>query len=80
MHPHMELYQPTKAPMEMPYFMYNNSYKKGDEWFVSQMPCSYSNQVTVMKNSAYFNSPILTVERIRRFNSSIKLILIGKLS
>ena len=74
MHPHVEIYQ-RYTTMEMAYF---NSihYFKGYDWLVNQMPCSYSNQLTIMKNSAYFDLPIPTAGRIQKFNSSIKLILI----
>ena len=75
MHPHIEIYQKHNKTMEMPYF---NSmlYEKGVAWLVNEMPCSYSNQLTII-NAAYFDLPIPTAERIRKFNSSIKLILIG---
>ena len=38
------------------------------------MPCTYSNQMTLMKNSVYFSFPF-TAERIHMFNSSTKLML-----
>ena len=79
MHPHVELYHQPRT-MEMTYFRTNETYAKGDDWFVNEMPCSYSNQITIMKDSQYFDYPYPVAERIQKFNSSIKLILIGTYS
>ena len=72
LHPHIETYPSTLKSYEMPYFA--TRYKQGDEWLLSQMPCTYSNQITLMKHSGYFHNPVVP-ERIKRFNNSIKLIL-----
>ena len=52
LHPHVEIF-PTnikKNGYEMPYFRQHSSlHKKGNDWLKSQMPCSYSNQITVLK-------------------------------
>ena len=72
LHPHVELYQ--NKSYEMPFFVVDEYYTKGESWFRNQMPCTYSNQMTLMKNSVYFSFPF-TAERIHRFNSSIKLML-----
>ena len=66
--------------MEMTYFRTNETYAKGNDWFVNEMPCSYSNQITIMKDSQYFDYPYPVAERIQKFNNSIKLILIGTYS
>ena len=65
-----------KKSYEMPFFKRDEEYAKGEKWFHNQMPCSYSNQMTIMKNSLYFSTPLKTAERIARFNSSIKMILL----
>ena len=72
LHPHIEIYYGEKT-YEMPYF--NSAYGRGQEWFQSQMPCSYSNQITVMKNAWYFHANYIP-ERIKKLNESIKLILL----
>lgn len=71
LHPHIEIYH--RVWYENYYF--TRDYHKGRARFRSQMPCSYSNQITVMKNAWYFprtNVP----ERIKNFNESMKLILL----
>ena len=72
LHPHIQIYFGGKI-YEMHYF--SSWYKHGVEWFKEQMPCSYSNQITVMKDAAYFHQTYVP-ERIHNFNESIKLILI----
>ena len=57
---------------EMDYF--GRNFSNGDDWFLNQMPCSYSNQITFMKQSTYF--PQMNIpKRIHDFNPGIKLIL-----
>ena len=72
LHPHIETYPSTLKDYEMPYF--NKKYRLGDKWLQSQMPCTYSNQITLMKHAGYFHNPTVP-ERIKQFNDSIKLIL-----
>ena len=72
LHPHIQIYFGAKN-YEMHYF--SSQYKNGIEWMRGQMPCSYSNQITVMKDAAYFHTKSVP-ERIQKFNESIKLILI----
>ena len=72
LHPHIEIYH-GESSYEDPYFARN--YDKGTQWFRRQMPCSYSNQITVIKNAWYFHVNGVP-ERIKRFNESIKLILL----
>ena len=72
LHPHIEIYPTILKRYEMPFF--NKMYNRGEEWFRDQMPCTYSNQITLMKNGLYFYDPDVP-ERIKRFNESIKLIL-----
>ena len=72
LHPHIEIFY-GKRTYEMPYFA--RSYKKGQAWFQRQMPCSYSNQITIMKNAWYFHASYIP-ERIKKVNESIKLIVL----
>ena len=72
LHPHIAIYYKERT-YEMPYFF--QAYDKGQDWFQSQMPCSYSNQITIIKNAWYFSNSYIP-ERIKNFNESIKLILL----
>ena len=76
MHPLVEIYSRRNevgSPIyEMDYF--GRNYSSGIDWFRDQMPCSYSNQMTFMKQSTYF-ARAETPERIYNFNPNIKLIL-----
>ena len=58
----------------MEYFS-SKKYNRGVAWLKDQMPCSFSNQITVMKMSGYFHNEDVA-EIIQQFNESIKLILI----
>lgn len=71
LHPHIEIYQ--AASYENPYF--GKAYRKGKAWLRSKMPCSYSNQITVVKNAWYFHNHYVP-EKIKAFNESVKLIVI----
>ena len=71
LHPHIEIYH--RLTYEMPYF--KGCFHEGDAWFKRQMPCSYSNQITIMKNSGYFRYKTVA-KRIKEFNPNIKLILL----
>ena len=73
LHPHIAIYYLKERSYEMPYF--SQAYDKGQEWFQSQMPCSYSNQITIIKNAWYFSNSYIP-ERIKNLNESIKLILL----
>ena len=73
LHPHIAIYYLKERSYEMPYF--SKAYDKGQDWFQSQMPCSYSNQITIIKNAWYFSKSYIP-ERIKNFNESIKLILL----
>ena len=57
----------------MDYF--GTNFSGGVEWFLIEMPCSYSNQITFMKHSTYFikEEP---PKRIYDFNPNMKLILL----
>ena len=72
LHPHIETYPSTLKKYEMPYF--TSKYKEGDVWFQSQMPFTYSNQITLIKHAGYFHRSVVP-QRIKQFNESIKLIL-----
>ena len=71
LHPHIQICQ--KHRYEMLYF--DRRYKEGVAWFKDQMPCSFSNQITVGKRAGMFDVSVVP-ERIYKFNESIKLILI----
>ena len=71
LHPHIVIYYGERT-YEMPYF--SKAYDKGQDWFQSQMPCSYSNQITIIKNAWYFSKSYVP-ERIKNLES-IKLILL----
>ena len=72
LHPHIESYPSTLKGYEMTYF--NSKYRLGDKWLQSQMPCTYSNQITLMKNAGYFHDSAVPA-RIKKFNKNIKIIL-----
>ena len=73
LNPYVETYY-TPTSYEMPYFnKYYNS--KGRHWLETQMPCSYSNQHTVIKMSSYFHDKLVP-ERIRKYNRNMKIILL----
>ena len=76
LHPHIEVFPAgmKNSYYEMSYFRHPSVYEKGDEWLKSLMPCSYSNQVTLFKNAGYFHDAAVP-ERIKRFNESLKFIL-----
>ncbi|BFZ07552.1 hypothetical protein BsWGS_10591 [Bradybaena similaris] len=50
-------------------------YNRGLDWYREQMPVSLESQVTIEKTPSYILSP-KALSRIRRFNASIKLIVI----
>ena len=76
LHPLVEVYSTNTIrgrTLEMDYFGAN--FSRGVDWFLSEMPCSYSNQMTFMKHSTYlFKSK--TPKRIYDFNPKMKLILL----
>lgn len=63
------------AESEIHFFDWENQYGKGLQWYLSQMPFSYSHQLTVEKTPAYFTSTQVP-ERIYNMNSTIKILLI----
>lgn len=63
------------APREVHFFDKPQNYKRGLDWYESQMPLSNPNQVTIEKSPAYFITPGVP-QRIKAMNSSIKLVLI----
>ena len=73
LHPHIQIWH--RRYYEMAYFSSNTMYNRGETWFREQMPCSFSNQMTVMKKAGYFHDKVVP-ERIQKFNESIKLVLI----
>ena len=72
LHPHVEVFH--QKSFEMSYFIDDELFNRGEVWFRKQMPCTYSSQITVMKNSLYFSTPY-TAKRIYEFNSNTKLLL-----
>ena len=77
LHPHIQIYSYNDAPNGVKYEMryFSTMYERGATWFKEQMPCSFTNQLTVMKMSTYFHDRLVP-ERIQKLNESIKLILI----
>ena len=71
MHPRIVI---KSAPIyEVQFF--DEKYHKGLQWFRRQMPCSYSNQITVVKTPSYFQHPLVPA-RIHAMDPSIKLIVL----
>lgn len=64
-------------PYELGYFAQNyyQNNTKGTEWYRNQMPCSFSNQITVTKYPWYFSRP-LAAKRIYSFDKEMKLIVL----
>ena len=71
LHPHIQIYH--KIIYEMNYFRKQRN--NGTRGLTEQMPCSFSNQITIMKQSGYFHMNNVP-ERIRKYNASIRLILV----
>ena len=71
MHPRIKIL--SKPMYELPFFTYR--YDKGLEWYRRKMPCSYSNQITVVKTPTYFQS-LEAPGRIHAMNSSVRLIVL----
>lgn len=64
------------ARQETHYFDQDQTYNKGVEWYRTQMPyASFDNTIIIEKTPGYFVSA-KAVERVHKYNSSIKLILI----
>lgn len=73
MHPRIKIR--TKPFYELHFFDNDLKYSKGLEWYRKEMPCSYSNQLTIVKTPSYFQS-LTTPGRIHAMNSSIKIIVL----
>ncbi|KAH3847600.1 heparan sulfate glucosamine 3-O-sulfotransferase 5-like [Dreissena polymorpha] len=63
------------ADMEMHFFNNDENYEKGYDWYRKYMPFSFPSDITIEKTPRYFISES-AAERIRKFNSSAKLIVI----
>ncbi|KAF7698331.1 hypothetical protein HF521_004841 [Silurus meridionalis] len=63
------------AQSEVHFFDSDAHYKKGLEWYVSQMPLSRTDQLTVEKTPAYFTC-LDAPARILHMNPSVRLLLI----
>ncbi|XP_058654098.1 heparan sulfate glucosamine 3-O-sulfotransferase 1 [Onychostoma macrolepis] len=63
------------AQSEVHFFDWDSHYRRGAEWYVSQMPFARPGQLTVEKTPAYFTSALVP-ERIRRMNPDTRLLLI----
>ncbi len=64
-----------KATDEVHFFDDDSKYKLGLEWYRSQMPYSFAEQITIEKSPAYFITETVP-QRIYSMNSSTKLIII----
>lgn len=63
------------AKNEIHFFDRDENYSLGIEWYRQKMPYSFPGQLTIEKSPAYFHEEIVP-ERIQKFNSSLKLLLI----
>lgn len=63
------------AQNEVHFFDWDSHYRRGVDWYVSQMPFARPGQLTVEKTPAYFTSARVP-ERIRRMNPDARLLLI----
>lgn len=63
------------AQNEIHFFDWDSHYRRGADWYVSQMPFARPGQLTVEKTPAYFTSTLVP-ERIRRMNPDTRLLLI----
>lgn len=70
LHPNIKI-----ADMEMHYFNKDENYEKGYDWYRKYMPFSTTHDITIEKTPRYFISESAP-ERIHKFNSSVKLIVI----
>ena len=70
MHPRIRI---LTKPYELEFF--NEHYAYGLEWYRRHMPCSYSNQVTVVKTPSYFQSQTAP-GRIHSMNSTIRIVVL----
>ena len=72
LHPHIQIFH--SKVYEMYYF--SRQELQAVSSLTERMPCSFSNQLTMMKNAWYFHTNDVNVpERIHKFNASIRLIL-----
>ena len=69
MHPRIEIR--NKPNYEISFF--DKYYGLGLKWYRRNMPCSFSDQITVEKSPNYFHNAVVPA-RIHKMNSSIKLI------
>ncbi|NXP50277.1 HS3S1 sulfotransferase, partial [Heliornis fulica] len=63
------------AESEVHFFDWEDHYRNGLQWYITQMPFSYPHQITVEKTPAYFTSPKVP-ERVCSMNKSMRLLLI----
>uniref|UniRef100_A0A8C5KC76 Sulfotransferase n=1 Tax=Jaculus jaculus TaxID=51337 RepID=A0A8C5KC76_JACJA len=63
------------AENEVHFFDWEEHYRQGLGWYLSQMPVSSPHQLTVEKTPAYFTSPQVP-ERVYRMNPAVRLLLI----
>ena len=70
MHPRIRI---LTKPYELEFF--DEHYAYGLEWYRRHMPCSYSNQITVVKTPSYFQSQIAP-GRIHSMNSTIRIVVL----
>lgn len=63
------------AQNEVHFFDWDSHYRRGTDWYVSQMPFARPGQLTVEKTPAYFTSARVP-ERMRRMTPDARLLLI----
>lgn len=74
LHPNIVI---KRNPYEFGYFAqrYYRNNSAGTEWYRKQMPCSFSDQITVTKYAWYFSNP-LAAKRMYSFDKAMKLIVL----
>ena len=70
MHPRIKI---LTKPYELNFF--TNLYERELEWYRQRMPCTFSNQITVVKTPSYYHS-LAAPGRIYSMNSSVKIIVL----
>lgn len=71
LHPQVAMQFKMKATL----FFTDINYEKGLDWYKKQMPCSTLGQTTIEKSPQYWESRDAP-EKIKKYNSNVKLILI----
>lgn len=63
------------TPGEMKFFNSNNTFRKGENWYIHQMPVVHSDEISIEKTADYFTHPLAPV-RIKGMRPNQKVLLI----